>query len=682
MSGVAGRTRGRGRGVVSAGEDRVDERYGHMVHERAVSRVREVLREREERLRSLGTRRQAERYVRDVRDAVARAFGRMPARTPLRPTLGDTIELERCAIQPLCFESRPGLTVTANLYLPRRGEPPWPAVVGLCGHTADGKAHNLYQDFCQGLASKGFLVLIIDPISQGERVQFQAADLRRGAGGLRGAGARGASARSLPGLCDGHNLMGNQLSLLGDFFGSWCVWDAIRAVDYLIARPDVDPGRIGVTGNSGGGTLSAYLTALEPRLSMAAPGCFICSYGANVENENPTDAEQNPPGILASGMDETDLLLCYAPRPTLILAQRDDYFDARAARRAYEEMRRVHELLGSRGTAAWFCGPRGHGYSRENREAMYRFFMKTAGLRGDTVEPPVSLRAADRLYAAGGTAPGRRVFDFIRDEADRLVRMRGRVESPELERRVRRVLGLAPRSAVAAPRVRCLVSQRHRVPELRQQSVFAVESEPGIQVIVTTYGPEQDLMHPPRGEVRVYVGHGGGERDLRSDTAARALTRGRIPLAVVEPRGFGPTRTLACDSRRFLEPYGADFLLASTAEMLGESCLGWRVHDLLCALDFLVTGGAERVEIVGRGLGSVLAAFAGFLHSSRPRVRLLDYLPSFDLLCRDPLANWPLSTLPRGVLRAFDLPDVYRTLGKRLALGKPAGSRLDPEGMP
>jgi dienelactone hydrolase len=668
----------------------VDERYGHMVHEHVVSRVREVLREREERLRSLGTRRQAERYVQDVREAVARAFGRMPPRTPLRPRLRDAIELERCAIQPLCFESRPGLTVTANLYLPRRGKPPWPAVVGLCGHAADGKAHNLYQDFCQGLASKGFLVLIIDPISQGERVQFQAADLRRGTGGPRGAGTRGAGARLLPELCDGHNLMGNQLALLGGFFGSWRVWDAIRAVDYLVSRPDVDPGRIGVTGNSGGGTLSAYLTALEPRLSMAAPGCFICSYGANLENENPTDAEQNTPGILASGLDEADLLLCYAPRPTLILAQRDDYFDARAARRAYEEMRRVHELLGSRGTAAWFCGPRGHGYSRENREAMYRFFMKTAGLRGDAAEPPVSLLAADLLYAANGTASGRRVFDFIRDEADRLTRMRGRVGSPELERRVRRVLGLASRGAAAAPRFRCLVSLRHRAPELRQQavqwpalgSVFAVESEPGIQVIVTTYGPEHDLMHPPRGEVRVYVGHGSGERDLREDPAARVLTRGRIPLAVVEPRGFGPTRTLSCDSRRFLEPYGADFLLASTAEMLGESCLGWRVQDLLCALDFLVAGGAECVEIVGRGLGSVLAAFAGFLHPSRPRVRLLDYLPSFDLLCRDPLANWPLSTLPRGVLRAFDLPDVYRALGRRLALGKPAGSRLDPEGMP
>lgn len=677
----------------------MDEIYGHMAHERAVSRVRQLLCEREARLRSLRTRRQAERYVLDVREAVARAFGPMPSRTPLRPRLGEAFALERFAVQPIRYESRPGLTVTADLYLPRRGEPPWPAVVGLCGHAEDGKAHAPYQSFCQGLASKGFLVLIIDPISQGERAQFRAADLRRSSGahgsaadprGIRhGVAADGGA---LPGLCDGHNLIGNQLVLLGGFFGSWRVWDAVRAVDYLLSRPDVDSRRIGVTGNSGGGTLSAYLTALDPRLAMAAPGCFICSYGANLENENPADAEQNPPGILAAGLDEADLLLCHAPRPTLIMAQRDDYFDARAARRAYEEVRRVHELLGSRGTAAWHCGPREHGFSKENREAMYRFFMRTAGLRGDPSEPAIRLLPVTRLCAASGSATGRRVFDFVNDEADRLARVRGRPSGPRLERRARQVLGLASGGAAAlkaaaalnaaAPRYRCLVGLRHRAPDLRQQSAFAVESEPGIQVIVTTYGPEQDLMHPPRGEVRVYVGHGGGERDLREVPAARALTRGSVPLVVVEPRGFGPSRSLACGSRRFLEPYGADYLLAATGEMLGESLLGRRVHDLLSALDFLVAGGAERVHLVGRGLGAVLAAFAGFLHPSRPRVRLLDYLPSFDLLCRDPLANWPLSSLPRGVLRSFDLPDVYRALGRRLVLGKPAGSRLDPADLP
>jgi len=663
----------------------VDVRYGHMVHEHATTRVREILRERDARVRSLRTRRQAERYVRDVRTAVARAFGRMPSRTPLRPNLGEVRGLEFCAVQPLCFESRPGLAVTANLYRPLHGSPPYPAVLGLCGHAPAGKTYGRYQSFCQGLAARGFVVLIIDPVGQGERMQFRAADLRvmvpRTAGlrqGLRSAWR----AAALPGVCDGHNLLGNQLALLGGFLGSWRAWDAIRGVDYLVSRPDVDPRRIGVTGNSGGGTLSAYLTALDPRLAMAAPGCFVCSYGANLENENPTDAEQNPPGILAAGLDHVDLLLCHAPRPTLIMAQRDDYFDARAARRAYEELRRVHELLGSRGSAAWFCGQHGHGFTRENRQAMYRFFMKVSGVRGDPSEPAVRPLSAGRLRAAGGEAPGRRIFDFIGDEADRLGRIRGRVDGTDLERRARAVLGLPRRGTASIPRYRCLVKERRRRPDLLQQSVFAVESEPGIQVIVSTFGPEQELMHPPRGDVRVYVGHASGERDLRTEPPVRVLARDRIPLVVGEPRGFGPTRALACGSRRFLEPYGADFLLASIGEMLGESYLGKRVHDLMRALDFLAAGGAQRVELVGRGLGSVIAAFAGLLHPCRPRVLLLDYLPSFDALCRDTLANWPLSSLPRGVLRFFDLPDVYRALGRRLTLRRPAPSRLDPAGMP
>lgn len=647
-----------------------------MVHEQATSRVREILREREARLASLTTRRQAERYVQDVRDAVARSFGPLPSRTPLRAQLGNVVELPLYGLQTLAFESRPGLTVTGNLYLPRVGMPPYPAVVGLCGHSESGKAHDLYQSFCQGLASKGFLVLIIDPISQGERTQFRPGDLRAARG------ARTAGPGTLPGLCEGHNLMGNQLVLLGGFFGTWRVWDAMRAVDYLVSRPDVDTARIGATGNSGGGTLSAYLTALEPRLAMAAPSCFICSHGANLENEIPSDAEQNPPGMLSSGLDEADLLICYAPRPTLVLAQRDDFFDARAARRAYDEMRRVHELLGSRGTAAWFCGPRGHGYAQENREAMYRFFMKTAGLRGDHREPEVAVAPAKRLWAAGGLAPGKRVFDFVQDEADRHASSRRRPRSPDLERRVCRALGLSPRGSGRPPHYRCLVGLRRRNPTLRHQSVFAVESDPGIQVIVSSYGPEQDLMHPPRGEIVVYVGHGDGERDLENVPASRALTRARLPLVVVDPRGFGPTRVLSCGTRRFLEPYGADYLMACTGEMLEESYLGRRVHDLLRALDFLAAEGAVPICIVGRGLGSLLAAFAGLLHPCRPRVRLIDYLPSFDLLCRDPLANWPLSSLPRGVLRSFDLPDVYRALGKRLELKKPAGSRLDPDDMP
>jgi hypothetical protein len=215
-----------------------------------------------------------------------------------------------------------------------------------------------------------------------------------------------------------------------------------------------------------------------------------------------------------------------------------------------------------------------------------------------------------------------------------------------------------------------------------QRAQFAVQSEPEIQVVLISYGPEGESMHPPKGELVVYVGHGSGTADVAAVPEAHALAGGPRPLCVVEPRGFGQSLPLTSGSRRLLEPYGSDYLAAATHEMLGESLLGRRVFDILRALSFLCSGGATAIELVGRGLGAVLAAFAGLLHESRPNVRLLDYLPSFALLAEDSLANWPLSSLPRGVLRHFDLPDVYRALDGRLELGSPWGARLDPDAGP
>jgi pimeloyl-ACP methyl ester carboxylesterase len=139
----------------------------------------------------------------------------------------------------------------------------------------------------------------------------------------------------------------------------------------------------------------------------------------------------------------------------------------------------------------------------------------------------------------------------------------------------------------------------------------------------------------------------------------------------VDPRGIGDSRPSTCGDDAFLCPYGSDYLYAATGEMLGESLLGRRVHDVLCSIDFLLENGAEEVRLAGRGLGSITAAFAALIHPERPRVRLLDYLPSYESLIRDDLARWPLSTLLRGVLRHFDLPDVYRALQGRLTRERP-----------
>lgn len=77
--------------------------------------------------------------------------------------------------------------------------------------------------------------------------------------------------------------------------GAWRAWDAVRGLDYLLSRPEVDTTRVGLTGNSGGGTMTTFVNALEDRLTMAAPSCYITTWVHNVENELPADSEQMPP---------------------------------------------------------------------------------------------------------------------------------------------------------------------------------------------------------------------------------------------------------------------------------------------------------------------------------------------------------------------------------------------------
>lgn len=632
------------------------ERFGHMVHEYYVGRLAGVMAERGRRLEALGTGGDARAYVDRARRAVRRAFGPFPERTPLRARVTGRSAAAGFRVENVLFESRPSFLVSGTVYVP---EGPGGAVGGrrpaalvLCGHAGPGKAYELYQRACQGLALRGFVVLSIDPIEQGERRQYMPGD-----GGRR------------PGLCHAHNLMGNQLVLLDDFFGMWRAWDAIHALDYLVSRPDVDARRVGVTGNSGGGTLTTYVAALDPRPAFVAPSCFVCSYLANVRNELPSDAEQNPPGIMGSGLDQADMLLAYAPRPTLVLSQRDDFFDERYARRAAGEIARVHALLGATGTAEYFAGPRTHGFSEENRQAMYDFFCRQAGLPCVKGEAGIEPLAEGRLRAAPGglvhRAGSRKVFDITAERARQAAVARGKPDEATVIREARRLLGL-PEGSGGAPDYRILWGSGGKDERFTVHAQFAVESEPGIRTIVSALSPAGGPMHPPSGAVVAYIGHLSGLEDLRRERCVRGLLKGTKPLVTIDPRGIGETRALTCGDRAFLEPYGSDYLYAAQGEMLGESYAGRRVLDAMAAVDFLLAGGATSVELVGRGLGAITAAFAALLHPSKPRARLLHYLPSYELLARSPQTLWPLSAMVRGCLPVFDLPDVYRILGRRV----------------
>jgi dienelactone hydrolase len=380
-------------------------RWPRMVQEWFVKQVREAERKGNERRAAVKTKADAERYVADVRKRIAQSFGLFPKKTPLKPRVTGVVQRDAYHIENVIFESRPGFLVTANLYVPKGRKGKLPGVVGTCGHSNNGKAAGAYQSFAQGLARQGYVVLIYDPIGQGERLQYVDDKLKS----KIGVGVRE------------HLHAGNQQFLVGEFLGAWRAWDGIRALDYLLTRKEVDPQRVGVTGNSGGGTMTTWLCGLERRWSMAAPSCFVTTFRRNLENELPADTEQCPPKALALGLDHSDFIAAMAPKPVILLGKEKDFFDVRGLHEAYERLKRLYKLLGAEQNIALFVGPTYHGYSQENREAMYGWFNKATGVSKATKEPALKLEKDETLWCTPrGQVAGlksRTVFEFTREKA-------------------------------------------------------------------------------------------------------------------------------------------------------------------------------------------------------------------------------------------------------------------------
>ena len=420
------------RGAASSNSDSLKplNRFPHMVQEYFVKSVRRIENRANERRTALKTADDAEAYVRDVREKIQQSFGPWPEKTPLKPRITGVIERDAYKIENIIFESRPGFLVTANLYIPKGRSFPLPGVVGTCGHSATGKAIDLYQSFAQGLARQGYVVLIYDPISQGERLQYPDENLKS----KIGVGVRE------------HLYAGNQQFLVGEFLGSWRAWDGIRALDYLLSRDEVDPKHVGVTGNSGGGTMTTWLCGVEPRWTMAAPSCFVTTFRRNTENELPADTEQCPPNALALGLDHCDFLAAMAPKPVIILAKEGDYFDARGAEEAYQRLRQLYGLLDAEDNIGLFIGPGYHGYSRENREAMYQWFNRATGVSDATSEPELVIEKDETLYCTPNgqvcELNSRPIYSFTKELSEQLAKERRKnIPAPMLKRRITQVLG-------------------------------------------------------------------------------------------------------------------------------------------------------------------------------------------------------------------------------------------------
>ncbi len=500
--------------------------------------------------------------------------------------------------------------------------------------------------------------MIYDPIGQGERLQYPDEQLksRVGVGVLE------------------HLYAGNQQTLVGEFLGAWRAWDGMRALDYLLSRDEVDPQRLGVTGNSGGGTMTTWLCGVEPRWSMAAPACFVTRFQRNLENELPADTEQCPPSALALGLEHEDFLAALAPKPVIILAKERDFFDVRGSEEAYRQLRRLYALLGHEDQVGLAVGPTTHGYSQENREAMYGWFHRFAGVDAPAEEPALKLEEDQDLWCAPQgqvvRLGSRSLPEFTADLAREYQHRRGRPEGKALRAAVAQLLRLdVPDETPHARILRVRTGRRFPSPYF---TTYAVETEPGVQAIVYLLGNERHDARPPRGREQaiLYVSHHSSDVELREDPHLRRFIQDRPEAAVyaMDVRGIGESRPNTCGADSFLQAYGCDYFYAVHGLMLDDPVVGQRGRDVRRVLQWLAAQGHTEIHLASRGWGAPPTALAAL---DAPEVRSLtlwDSLASYQDLAERELGDWPLAVLIPGVLRQFDLPDVYAELSKSLQL--------------
>ena len=296
-----------------------------------------------------------------ARRKLLQMIGGLPAaKTDLQARVTGRIEMDGFSVEKLIFQSLPGVYVTALLYVPADHSKKHPAVLVPAGHAADGKFH--YQSLSQRLVGRGYVVISWDPVGQGERSQFW--DL-----------AAGKSRYNL--VCGEHAAMGNLAYLAGANLARWEIWDGIRAVDYLLTRPEVDSQRISITGTSGGGFQATLIAALDERIKVAVPSCYISALPMRMYNrifaDPDSDPEQDLFGMISNGLDHPGLLLMMYPRPVMVAAAVLDFFPIEGTRKTVREVRSLYERFDRGERIALVEGYHGHQFSSENQEAALDF---------------------------------------------------------------------------------------------------------------------------------------------------------------------------------------------------------------------------------------------------------------------------------------------------------------------
>jgi len=623
----------------------------HMIYENIRRKARAYFELWNQRRSKLRTKGDFTGWQRRVRRTFLKSLGPLPKKTPLNPRACGKLECEKHIVEKVIFESRPKFFVTANLYLPKNSVLPAPGVLFACGHTREGKAYPLYQLCCIDLAQAGFAVLAFDPVCQGERLSFRQSEVNF----------------DLNNPCLEHTPFGNKLTLLGYNLANIMLWDGIRALDYLVGRPEVDEKKIACVGNSGGGTHTAYQMAVDKRIKAACPCCYITTrenlldLGAVV-----ADAEQFQHGSISEGIDHCDFLASFAPKPLCVHAARKDYFPIGGARLAVERARPFYEALGGPENIEIFETNLEHGLSRPFREHIVRFFAyhlqgrKAAFRESAKAEIPENLKClrSGNVRQLKGVS----LSEIIRRKAG-VIKKKRKKRPGELRRQIKGLF----KKELSWPFLKWKYLQTfgdYRY-DIRRYRIY---SEEDVGIMARLYLPkiQKGKKH---NALFVFIGPDANARGLKAGSIQRKLADAGCVCLTADLRGWGQARgdiDMASMSQYLTEDCYYEFNYL----MLGESYLGNRLKDLMAVMKFIEKRRRElelpgKIVIIGEAAGAWVASFAAILHTNVKGLVLVDFLSSLEMLFESDEYRIPSDLFAFGGYSVFDLPDLLKRSGRK-----------------
>lgn len=597
-------------------------------------------------------------YQERLRGRFLEALGGLPERTPLEAQVTGIVPRSGYRIEKVVFQSMPGLYVTGALFIPENpaSPPPHPGVLVPCGHSANGKAHDTYQSMGAALALAGMVAFVFDPIDQGERGQYLDASGKPPIWGTKA-----------------HTMVGIGCTLLGWNTARYEIWDGIRAIDYLQSRPEVDPNRIGCTGNSGGGTQTSFLMALDDRIQAAAPSCYLNRLAIQAQRAM-GDSEQNIFGQLAWGMDHADYLMMRAPIPIIVLAATEDFFDIHATWYSFRYAKRLYTRMGFAERVEILENDAGHNYDTLQREGGVRWLARWLLGRDEAIsEPPIELVPDEELNCTPDgqvmLLPGARsVYDineaYARELAEKRRALWAQAGIDGMRPRIREVAGIRPVADLARPEVRVLGEIRtdtHRVEQI------VLVPEEGILLPGLFYLPTEGDIR----QVMVFLNDAGvGEAAQEGGALPGLLEPGRAVLAV-DPRGVGATRQTR--QGKFGLDIGLDWEDNYIAYLLGRSYVGMRAEDVLvCARWATERTGLPSAHLTARGDIGIPCLHAAALEPELfDSVRLESTLVSWSNVIETRITRNQIANMVHGALAVYDLPELVEALGSRVVAAEP-----------